>query len=251
MQVGPEAQDGLDRRAETLIRQVLNGLEDAEVEFLVGGAFAMARHAGIMRWTKDIDLFVRPHLVEATLEVFAELGGETELTDARWLGKAKIEDLDVDLVFSSANGLCDVDDLWFEHAPRDVVAGVPVSLCPPEEMIWQKAFILERERYDGADVTHLLRTQAASLDWRRLLDRFGGHSPVLLSHLILFGYIYPVERTHVPRWVFDELNERLRYNQAHALALGRICRGTLVSRTQYRIDIDDWGYVDARNPASR
>ena len=26
-----------------------------------------------------------------------------------------------------------------------------------EESLWQKAFIMERERYDGADVAHLLR----------------------------------------------------------------------------------------------
>jgi hypothetical protein len=28
---------------------------------------------------------------------------------------------------------------------------VPVIFCPPEEMIWSKAFVMERERYDGAD----------------------------------------------------------------------------------------------------
>jgi hypothetical protein len=44
-----------------------------------------------------------------------------------------------------------VDDLWFAHATPGDVLGIPVRLCPPEEMIWSKAFIMERERYDGAD----------------------------------------------------------------------------------------------------
>lgn len=251
MRVGPESNDGLGKRTESLIRCALEALHDADFPFLVGGAFAMARHAGIMRDTKDIDLFVRPSMVEPALEILAEAGAETELTDARWLAKATLDDLAIDIVFSSANGLCDVDDVWFEKAWRDVIAGVPVDLCPPEEMIWQKCFILERERYDGADVAHLLRAQAEALDWRRLIDRFGPHGSVLLSHLVLFGYIYPVERHHVPRWVYEELIDSMHYSHSHGLALGRVCRGPLVSRSQYRIDIDSWGYTDARNPASR
>jgi hypothetical protein len=58
-----------------------------------------------------------------------------------------------------------------------------------EETIWSKAFVMERERYDGADIAHLLRASAERLDWHRLLERFDAHWPVLLSHLILFGFI--------------------------------------------------------------
>ena len=51
-------------------------------------------------------------------------------------------------------GVAKVDDLWFDHAPRTNVLGLIVRLTPAEEMIWSKAFIQERERYDGADVAH-------------------------------------------------------------------------------------------------
>ena len=37
---------------------------------------------------------------------------------------------------------------------------MPGPLIPAEEMIWSKAFIMERERYDGADVAHILRACA-------------------------------------------------------------------------------------------
>ena len=46
---------------------------------------------------------------------------------------------------------------------------MPVLLAPPEEMIWSKAFVCERERYDGADVNHLLRACGRQMDWQRLL----------------------------------------------------------------------------------
>ena len=41
-----------------------------------------------------------------------------------------------------------------------------------------------------------------------LIDRFGAHWRVLLSHLVLFGFIYPSERSRVPARVLEELTER-------------------------------------------
>jgi hypothetical protein len=32
-------------------------------------------------------------------------------------------------------------------------------------MIWSKGFVMERERFDGADVTHLLRAVGPKLNW--------------------------------------------------------------------------------------
>ena len=53
------------------------------------------------------------------------------------------------------------------------VLGVIVRLSPAEEMIWSKAFIMERERYDGADISHLIRACQGRLDWQRVSD--AGH----------------------------------------------------------------------------
>src|SRR4030095_12962312 len=104
----------------------------------------------------------------------------------------------VDLIFSSGNGVAEVDDDWFRHAVEGEVLGLRVQLTPPEESIWSKAYVMERERYDGADVAHLLHTQADRLDWQRLVRRFGPHWRVLLSHLIVFGFIYPADRARIP-----------------------------------------------------
>ena len=113
-------------------------------------------------------------------------------------------------------------------------------------MIWSKAFIMERERFDGADIMHLLRARAAQLDWQRLLRRFDSNWRVLFSHLLMFGYIYPAERSTIPQWVMDELLARLQREMHDRSPDERLCRGTIVSREQYLIDIEQWGYQDAR-----
>jgi hypothetical protein len=139
-----------------------------------------------------------------------------------------------------------VDDDWFAYAIEDKVLDIPVRLCPPEEMIWSKAFIEERERYDGADIAHVLRACSTQLAWSRLLQRFGEHWRVLLSHLVLFGFIYPGERTQVPEWVMCDLLSRLQHESRAAAADERLCQGTLLSRAQYLVDFLHWGYQDAR-----
>jgi hypothetical protein len=150
----------------------------------------------------------------------------------------------MDVIFSSGNGVARVDDLWFDHAPRVNVLGLIVRLTPVEEMIWSKAFILERERYDGADVAHLLRETGPSLDWPRLLMRFGDHWRVLLSQLILFGFVYPDKRQNVPPWVMEELIRRLNVSRPNLL--NDVCYGTLLSREQYLHDVERLKYHDSR-----
>jgi hypothetical protein len=124
------------------------------------------------------------------------------------------------------------------------VVGVPVRLCPAEEMIWQKAFIMERERFDGADINHLLWARGPGLDWPRLVRRFGPHWRVLLSHLVLFGYVYPAEQDRIPADVLRSLAGRLLEEPADRG--DRRCRGPMLSRGQYLIDTEEWGYEDAR-----
>jgi hypothetical protein len=137
-----------------------------------------------------------------------------------------------------------VDDEWFAHAVEDCVLGLRLRLCPPEEVLWTKAFVQERERFDGAEVLHLVRARGATLDWERLLARFGDHWPVLLGHLALFGFVYPDRADAVPAWVTEELTSRLRNRQAEPDS--RLCRGTLLSREQYLVDLELYGYTDAR-----
>jgi hypothetical protein len=227
----------------------LKALSATGIPFLVGGAFALQRYTGVERHTKDFDLYLRAGDVERMLRALQDLGCRTEVTFAHWLAKAYRGDLFFDLIFSSGNGLAAVEDDWFRHSEAAVVLGVPVRLVPPEELIWHKAFVMERERFDGADIAHLLRARARQLDWERLLRRFDGpHGRILLAHLILFGYIYPQERSSIPDDVLVTLIGRLATDPEPAAGPSSrpLCRGPMLSRAQYLPDIGWWGYADAR-----
>ncbi len=249
MAPSPASLQEIDPQAFRFYRHALEVLRGARLPFLVGGAYAFSAYTGIVRHTKDLDVFVRPADARAVLAAFGRAGYRTEVTFEHWLGKVFYENDFLDVIFSSGNGECPVDDGWFEHAADGEVMGVPARLCPAEEMIWQKSFIMERERYDGADVAHLLRARAGELDWERLLRRFGPHGRVLLSHLVLFGFIYPEEQDRIPATVLDTLLGRLRERNSSASGL---CRGPLLSRSQYLADTEHWGYRDARlRPAGK
>jgi hypothetical protein len=241
-----ERQGELDERARAFYVRTLGLLTDAAIPFLVGGAYALNHYTGIERDTKDLDVFVRREHYGDVSMVLGAAGIGTELTFPHWLGKASCEHGAIDVIFSSGNGLSQVDDAWFENAVPGSVLGVEVSVCPPEEMIWSKAFITERERYDGADIMHLLLTFAERLDWQRLLARFDSHWRVLLCHLSLFGFVYPSERTRIPGWVMSELIERLSRELKAPPPARRVCQGTLLSREQYLTDVGLWGFEDAR-----
>jgi hypothetical protein len=236
----------LDTAARKFYQEGLLALLNARVPFLVGGAYALERHTGIVRHTKDFDIFVRPKHVHRALRVLARAGFQTDLPFPHWIGKAFHGEYFIDVIFNSGNGLCPVDDEWFDHALDNTVLTLPVKICPVEETIWQKAFILERDRCDSADVAHLLRFCATRIDWERLIRRFGDHWRVLYAHLIVFGFIYPGQQELIPRRPMEDLARRLRNEVRGAAPPGRLCNGTLLSATQYLRDVDLEGFQDAR-----
>jgi hypothetical protein len=237
----------LGPRAREFFLDAMKLLDSSGIPFLVGGAYAYGRYTGIERHTRDFDVFVHPRDTERTLALFAAQGYRVELLFPHWLGKIYKGRAYVDVIFSSGNGVATVDEAWFEHAVEHEVLGRKTLLVPVEEMIWSKAFIMERERFDGADVLHLLLARADELDWKRLLDRFGAHQLVLLSHLTNFIFVFPAESSRVPPWVWERLIEVLRDERSHAPDAGPVCRGTLLSRTQYLAAIEK-GFRDARLP---
>jgi hypothetical protein len=227
-------------------RHVLRTVTRAGIPVLVGGAYAMAVHTGITRSTKDLDLFLRRTDYAGVARALGACGYATELKFPHWLGKVHDAPYFVDLIFNSGNGLTPVDDVWFTHAVDAQILGMPARVVPVEELIWSKAFLMERERYDGADVAHLLHAHAVSLDWARLMERMAPNWRVLLSHLVLFGFIYPGQRAEIPGGVMAQLLARLRDELGSAAPDDVVCRGTLLSREQYLYDVLRNGHTDAR-----
>jgi hypothetical protein len=226
-------------------RSVLRALKQRDVPFLVGGTFAMARYTQIDRPTKDLDLMVRRAHWPAVARALRDAGIYTRLSFPHWLGKALAGPAQVDIIFSSGNAVASVDDSWFTRAVAARVLGFDVGLAPAEELLWSKSFLMERERFDGADVLHLILRAGRTLDWDHLCERFSGHERVLLAHLVLFSYAYPNETAIVPRGVIKRLSNA---PNRRGLAGVRLCRGTFLSREQYLVDVKHWGYRDARLP---
>ncbi|RPI56994.1 MAG: hypothetical protein EHM55_03415 [Acidobacteria bacterium] len=242
----PTTVEAPSRHASEFYKRVIQVFQDHDIDFLVGGAYAFVHYTGIGRDTKDLDLFIYRADWDRATRALAEVGITTELTYPHWLGKAfggRQREFFVDLIFSGGNGIAEVDAEWFANALRDESLGFPVRLMPVEEMIWSKAFLMERERFDGADVLHLIRAQQKEINWPRLLSRFGEHWRVLLAHLVLFPYVYPNDPA--PQTIIDALLERAR-NEPKADEGIRLCRGPLLSRAQYLVDVERWNYADAR-----
>ena len=228
-----------------LHRRSVVALQGADIPFLIGGAYVVEVYTGVSRQAKDFDLYLRPQHVDLALAALKCAGYKTQKTFPHWLAKAERGRDCIDLIFRAGNGLCEVDDSWFELAHNSKFLGLRVKLCAPEEMIWMKAYIMERERFDGADIAHILQSYAERLDWPHLVRRFGPDWRVLLSHLVLFGYIYPSERDKIPNAIMSDLIARLQSEKCTPGA-HRICRGTLLSRKQYLLDIRERGFRDAR-----
>ena len=241
---------GIDPPTREFYRKTLRRLQEAEIPFIVGGGYALRYYTHIERELKDLDLFIKQSDFPRVQGALESIGMRTELTFPHWLGKATCDAGFIDVIFSSGNGIAAVDDEWLHHARRARVLDIEVPLSPPEEMIWSKAFIMERERFDGADIHHLLQVEGERLDWDRILRRFGTHWRVLLAHLTTFGFVYPCDRARIPARVMQELIGRLRQETEQASSIEgpqeRVCQGTLLSRAQYLVDIDDWRYADAR-----
>jgi hypothetical protein len=249
--IAPSLEEEVQPDTAAFYRRALQLLTDADVPFLVGGAFAHACFTGIRRATKDLDLFIRREDYERVAALAQAEGWRSELPYPHWLAKVYAGEDFIDLIFNSGNGLTPVDHRWFRNNAIADVLGVPVHIANVEDSILSKAFIMERERYDGADIAHLLQAAAERLDWAGLLERFGPHWRVLLAHLTLFGYVYPGERQRVPAWVMDTLMARLVAETRKAPGEDpHLCAGTFISREQYLYDVEQLGYTDGRLTAA-
>jgi hypothetical protein len=233
-------------QGEDFYRHALAIFDASGIPYLLGGAFATGTYTGVSRDTKDLDCMIRQRDVEAVMDIFRAEGFQAEYAFPHWLAKIHHGENFIDLIYCAGNGLCPVDDEWFANANRAQVLGREVAICPAEEIIWQKAYIMERERFDGADVIHLIRGCGRKLNWKRLLRRFGDDWRVIFSHVVMFGFVYPGERDKIPPEILEYFSRRLAAENGGSKVDEKLCKGTFLSRAQYLPDLEHWGYRDAR-----
>jgi len=225
---------------EAVFREVIRLMDGNKVPFAVSGAFALHEHTGIWRDTKDLDLFMPAEQVSRALQVLDAAKFATEICDAAWLAKASRGDYYVDLITGMSNGVIRVDYSWLRRAARSEVFGMPVRVLAPEELIASKVFVTRRERFDGADICHVIYGTRGKFDWTRLLHLVGEHWEMLLWYLVLYHYVYPSAGDSIPAEVWDELLHRFRVELAHPNRSVEF-RGSLIDEKMFAIDVTEWG----------
>jgi hypothetical protein len=224
-------------------QEAIGILQESGKPFLLGGGFAVFYHTGLFRDTKDLDVFIKPGDYPAILKLFEERGFVVQVYDVRWLLKIYKDDKFIDLIFSSVNNICKVDDHWFEKAATGDFGGFEVKFLSAEDLIWCKSYIWNRERFDGADINHLLLFAGKKLDWAYLMERLETHWHLLLAEVLMFQFVYPNQyREVIPQWVFDDLMKRAAQQYELPPPMLNVCRGPLIDNTQYSVDIKKLDY---------
>ena len=228
--------------------RAIETLTRAGVPFLVGGGFAVEVYVDAPRARiKDLDLFLKPTDVGTALQALTKNGFQTKLHEPGWLAKAFDGEDFIDLIYATRNELLTVDDACFAGAPESEVLGHKVRLQPVEELLASKVFVAARDRFDVSDVSHLILKCAARMDWQRLIDRLASHIEMLHVHLLLFQYLYPGQRQLVPPWVFADVQSRAAVARSQLLP-ETASRGLALDPVAFAIDIERWGFFDARRP---
>lgn len=234
------------KEQQDLFREVLELMNARKVPYVVSGAFALQKHTGIYRDTKDLDLFLpAEHAIEA-LRYLAEDGFETEVCDPVWLAKAHRNDFFVDLITGMSNAAIIVDQSWVDRGSPTEVMGVRTRVLAPEELLASKLFVTRRERFDGADTVHIIHGTKGKLDWGRIMQLVGEHWEVLLWTLVLFHYCYPANTDYVPREIWSDLLGSFQSVVTNSDPRAPF-RGSLIDENMFAIDVNEWGMADLVN----
>jgi len=232
-----------DSEAKVFYREALQTLQQGGVPFVVGGGFAFHKHTGIWRVTKDLDLVLTPGEIPRALCKLEQAGFATDIEDPVWLAKARRGDYFVDLITGVGNATLAVEESWIERSVVDDVLGIRCRILPAEELIASKLFVTRRERFDGADIAHLIRQVGRRLDWDRLMLLSGQYWIMLYWALVLFAFIYPMRIELVPDRIWEDLTRR--FNQSLKSSIEQVpFRGSLVDPKMFAIDVNEWGERD-------
>jgi hypothetical protein len=178
------------------------------IPFALGGAFAVATYTGHWRNTKDIDLYVLPEYRDAMIEVLKRQG-LSDLYDSKpydrwWIYRATRNGAIVDVIWAMANHRQQIDQLWMS-GPDVELRGRRMKVLPAEAMLWDKLYIIQKERCDWPDIMNLLYSVGAQIDWEYLLNRMGEDGPLMTAALSVFRWLSPARAEELPPWLWERL----------------------------------------------
>jgi hypothetical protein len=133
-----------------------------------------------------------------------------------------------------------VDDLWIQRSKPAVVHGVQTRVLAAEELLASKLFVTRRERFDGADIAHIIYGTRGQLDWARIVQLAGDNWEMLFWALLLFRYVYPAQTNFVPMNIWCDLLTRFQNILSHPDPNAPF-RGSLIDDKMFAIDLNEWG----------
>jgi len=198
--------DGSSEEQATLFREVLTALEERHLPYAVSGAFALRAHTGICRFTKDLDLFMTAKNIRRGLPFSARTWLRLRRGRSRMAGQGSQRRF-----FRGPDHRheqrrdCGGRFLDRSGPVRLLCMGLRLVYWVRRELVASKIFVAKRERFDGADIAHVIYGTYGAFDWERELKLVGEHWEMLLWSLLLFRYVYPAQTHYVPAAIWRKL----------------------------------------------
>jgi hypothetical protein len=192
-----------------LYESVMDAFVEAQIPFALGGAFGVATYTGLTRTTKDLDLYILPSCREKAIDVVGRLRLADYFDqvpyDRKWIHRATTDGMIVDIIWAMANGRAEVDGWWLS-GPSVQLRGRTVRVLPAEVMLWDKLYILQKERCDWPDVLNLLYQRGETLAWSEVVRRLDDDLPLLAGVLSVFRWLSPAVAARLPGWLCTAVN---------------------------------------------
>jgi hypothetical protein len=200
--IQPEWEDRIPEEEWALYREVIQRARSKGIQFAFGGAFATALYTGELRNTKDFDLYLLPADRDRMIQAMEEARLSDHYSrlsyDQSWIYRGSRDDIIVDAIWAMANHRAAVDESWLQRGPEVSIRGERLRAIPPEELIWSKLYVLQRERCDWTDIFNLLEARVDRLDWEHLLLRVGADEPLLEGAMRVFCWVAPDRVAAIP-----------------------------------------------------
>jgi hypothetical protein len=176
----PEASEASFEAIKTTLKRCTQALEDADIEFMVGGSLAAWARGG-PETRNDLDLMLRPRDADRALETLAAAGMQTERPPEQWLFKAWDGEVLVDLIFELLTVEHEgqpaerrpIDDQLFERADDLRVFAVVVPVMSLEDVLATKLLALEPHSLDYESSLAIARALREEIDWDELRELTG------------------------------------------------------------------------------
>lgn len=194
----------------TIYSCVLDRLAEEQIPYALGGGLALGVYTRKFRRSKDLDIYIEPKHRESVIRAMTGCG-LADYYDVKeyvrhWIYRGHHDDVIVDAIWAMANQRALVDSRWVQAGPMVQMFGQEFHVVPPEELLWSKLYVLQRDRCDWPDIMNLIYAAGPTLDWDHLLQRVAEDKPLLKGILSVFSWVSPERAAKIPRRIWDRLD---------------------------------------------